>query len=108
MNSDDFMISIARDYSETPGGRYVQDGPFSGERFRDELLAPALRDHSRVEVDLDGALSLGSSFLEEAFGGLVRTGFSADELHSRLTIRASLSLYRERIWSYIDDAAVHA
>lgn len=99
------MISIAKDYSDTPAGRYEADGPFSGERFRDELLAPALRAYSSVTVDLDGALGYGSSFLEEAFGGLVRLGFQARELHARLTVLSSLPVYRSRVWRYIDDAA---
>lgn len=68
-------IRIA-DYARSPGGRYISDGPHSGEWFRDEILAPALvaaaRDNDRVEVELDGTSGYGSSFLEECFGGLIR------------------------------------
>lgn len=99
------MISILKNFSENPAGRYVTDGPNSGERFREELLLPALRSSSKVVVDLDGALGFGSSFLEEAFGGLVRAGIKASELHSRLEILTKTSMYKSRIWHYIDDAS---
>jgi hypothetical protein len=98
-------ISIANDFSDCPAGRFKTDGPFSGERFREEWLIPALKKAEEVEVNLDGALGYGSSFLEEAFGGLVRvSGFDAGDLRKRLQIKSSLSLYGGRIWSYIEDA----
>jgi hypothetical protein len=99
------MISIAKDYTDTPAGRYRSDGDFSGERFRDEYLVPALRENDVVEVDLDGVMGFGSSFLEEAFGGLVRLGFAARDLHRRLRVSAGMAAYRTRIWRYIDDAS---
>jgi len=98
------MISIASEYSDTPAGRYRTDGPFSGERFRDEMLLPALRENDSVEVNLDGVVGFGSSFLEEAFGGLVRAGYLAADLKRRLKIRTSLATYQSRIWRYIEDA----
>lgn len=65
-------IDIAKDFSPTPGGRYRADGRWSGEEFRETFLVPALRAGNSVEVDLDGPLGFTTSFLEEAFGGLVR------------------------------------
>lgn len=65
-------IDLARDFSRTPGGRYERDGVCSAEAFRREHLDPAVARGGAVTVDLDGALGFGSSFLEEAFGGLVR------------------------------------
>ena len=67
--SDEKIINIARDFSKTPAGRYLTDGPFSGEHFRESVLLPALQTHELLKVDLDGTLGYGSSFLEEAFGG---------------------------------------
>ena len=73
------VISVARDFSPVPGGRHPRNGPFSGEEFRERTLVPALQDvpgrYSRVVVDLDGADTYIGSFLEEVFGGLLRTHF---------------------------------
>lgn len=66
-------INIARDYTRYPAGRFRSDGPYSGQQFREQLLVPALGSAEVVSVELDGVAGYGSSFLEEAFGGLVRT-----------------------------------
>lgn len=78
MNTEkDIHISIADDFSQFPGGRYPSDGEFNGTRFRTDFLIPALNrcGSGVVVVSLDGVAGLGSSFLEEAFGGLVREGY---------------------------------
>jgi len=101
-------ISIATDFSPYPSGRYRDDGPFPGQAFRQDILAPALRDFEEVTVDLDGTNGFGSSFLEEAFGGLIREeGFSLDMLKRRLHIKSSRQSYEMRIWGYIDEAVLH-
>lgn len=64
-------INIARDFSKFPEGRLLSDGEHSAEAFRDNILAPAIAGGGMVVVELDGGLGYGSSFLEEAFGGLV-------------------------------------
>jgi hypothetical protein len=97
------MISIRNNFSENPSGRYVTDGPNSGERFRDEWLLPALRNGAVVTVNLDGALGYGSSFLEEAFGGLVRAGFKYADLRAKLEIQSKLTVYKNRVWRYIQE-----
>ncbi len=70
------MIKIAKDFSYAPGPRYIREGKNSGELFRRELLAPAIRKaisrKEKLTVDLDGTAGYGRSFLEEAFGGLIR------------------------------------
>lgn len=97
------VLKVAEDFSRSPSGRYLSDGPNSGERFREELLYPALLI-GKVEVNLDGVLTLGSSFLDEAFGGLVREkGMSATDLRSKLAIKSELKTYVSKIWSYIED-----
>lgn len=60
-----------RDWTETPGGRYRQQGPFSGEAFREEVLLPALKN-GPVEVDIEGVAGFGTGWLEEVFGGSIR------------------------------------
>lgn len=99
------MIKVAEDFSKYPAGRFQSDGEWSGERFRDQVLTPALRGTERVTVVLDGAEGYGSSFLEEAFGGLVRKGlFSSRDLHERLVILSRREGYMIEIWDYIDNA----
>jgi hypothetical protein len=98
-------ISIAKDFTETPVGRYITDGPYSGEAFRENLLFPTLSSGATVEVDLNGALGYGSSFLEEAFGGLIREkGMSLRDLKNRLIITSDRKFYIERVWRYLSDA----
>lgn len=98
------MISIARDFSPHPAGRYRSDGPYSGETFRDDLLYPALISSAHVEVDMDGALGYGSSFLDEAFAGLIRKhGLRAKELHDKLNLKCTVRLFVDRAWQYIDE-----
>lgn len=58
-----------------------------------------------MTVSLDGALGFGSSFLEEAFGGLVRLGYKATELRNRMKIVTKIGIYEKRIWRYIDEEA---
>jgi hypothetical protein len=101
-------INIATQFSRTPGGRNEDDGKYSGERFRRDFLAPALKGNKKVRVLIDGTSGYGSSFLEEAFGGLVRVeGFTAPALHESLEIVTSdpgFDFYRTRIWQFIDAA----
>ena len=69
-------INIASEYSKTPGGRYKSEGEYSGEDFREKVLIPKYKEASAnnelLRINLDGGYGYGSSFLEEAFGGLVR------------------------------------
>lgn len=67
------VINVASQFTRTPGGRYKTDGRFSGEEFREKILEPAYRSGAQeIVVNFDGVLGLSASFLEEAFGGLVR------------------------------------
>lgn len=80
-----FKISIAKDFSKTPGARNRTDGPYSGEEFREDFLEPALLKYDVVTVVLDGAYGYPLSFLEEVFGGLVRK-FGAEKFRDKLKI----------------------
>jgi hypothetical protein len=101
------IVSIASDFNEFPFGRKPEHGPHSGERFRKEYLEPALQRGEHIEISLDGARGLSPSFLEEAFGGLVRAGFGADYVlqHIRIISEGDPS-YIAEIESYVRDAAV--
>lgn len=101
------IISLATDFNPFPFGRYPSHGDWNGQRFREEWLAPALRSGETVKVDLDGARGLSPSFLEEAFGGLVRIGFAAKDLSARLQIKSDRDpSFIDTITGYIRDAKV--
>jgi hypothetical protein len=89
------VINIGKDFTRIPGGRYRKYGPYSGEEFREEVLVPALKGHDCVTVYLDDVETYMSSFLEEAFGGLIRKEhFSYDDLKTRLTVAAQAKRYQ--------------
>lgn len=73
---DNIYISIVKDYTDTPGGRYIKDGKYSGEDFRTSLLLPkyneAINSNVKLVINMDGCFGFPSSFIEEAFGGLAR------------------------------------
>lgn len=74
---DNIMIlKVATDYTKTPGGRFISEGPYSGQDFREKFLYPkfeeAIKKDEELLVDLDGGYGYATSFLEEAFGGLAR------------------------------------
>jgi hypothetical protein len=68
-------ITVAKDFSDTPGGRFKKDGPNSGEEFREKYLKSEfekLKGDEKLIIDFDGAYGYPTSFLEESFGGLAR------------------------------------
>ena len=80
-------IRFVQDFSPNPFGRYLDtDGTRSAEAFRTKHLVPALNAHRHVVVDLSGYNYYGSTFLEEAFGGLIREGFAPADLKDRLKV----------------------
>lgn len=99
------IINIARDFSRFPAGRYVTDGPFSGQAFRDEYLLPALKNAQKVIVELDGARGYGSSFLEEAFGGAVRShAIDSDRFNSLEIVSKSDPALADVVRQFIEKA----
>ena len=105
-------IYIAKDFSKFPAGRYLDDGNFNGTKFRKEILVPELkklRESESLEVIFDGVAGFGSSFLEEAFGGLVRDeGFSKEFLKVHLILTTEedeLQDFVQLALRYIDNAA---
>lgn len=80
------------DFSKTPYGRYEKDGKFNAASFRDLKLFPAFKNPEILKVNVfldtvEDGYEYGSSFLEEAFGGLVRKcGLSTAEVHKKLNV----------------------
>lgn len=70
------FLSVCREFSHSPGSRYIADGPNSGEEFLKKLLEPKFleaREKSTVlVVNLDGAIGYATSFLDGSFGELAR------------------------------------
>lgn len=97
-------IYVAKSFSRFPAGRFTTDGPNSGERFRNDFLIPSLVKGDKLRIYLDDVLGYGSSFLEEAFGGLVR-----DHKYSGADLRKAIELISidesliEEVWQYIDE-----
>ena len=67
-------VSIAKDFSDVPGPRWIKEGPNSGEEFYHRLLRPrfqhALDSKVKLFIDLDDTAGYATSFLEESFGNL--------------------------------------
>lgn len=106
------VIKVVVDFNPTPYGRYQEPDrgiEWSGERFRDEYLAPALKQYDYVHVDLTGYNRYGISFLDEAFGGLIRESkLDSDTVLQKLTyshdkIKSIAILIKERIDAAIND-----
>jgi hypothetical protein len=99
------VVNVAREFSRTPGGRYNSDGPASGQQFREKLLVPMLQQNDRIVIELDGARGYPSSFLEEAFGGLIREKvLQPNEFWKRLEFKASgpFQIYVDDIRSHVE------
>ena len=51
-------ISVAEDFSVVTGPRYIKEGDFSGEEFREKILSvnfeKAIAQNKKILVDLDG------------------------------------------------------
>lgn len=98
------MITVSEDFSKFPFGRSRKDGAHSGEAFRDDHLIPALKAYDQITVVLDGTAGLGSSFLEESFGGLVRNGYSSDLILKRINFVSNDDpSYIEEIIGYLKE-----
>ena len=92
------IYHIAKEFTTTPGGRFRRHGPYSGEEFREDvlrnLLQHAIGSGDKLAIVLDGTAGYGSSFLEEAFGGLIRMGlFDQKVVQQHLELQALDPLY---------------
>lgn len=98
-------IKIAQDFTRFPSGRYKKSGSTSGEAFREKFLQAPIQQGEKVTVDFDGTLGYGSSFLEEAFGGIVRAlNLPADFVLEHLELISSDPSIPEEVRQYIIDA----
>lgn len=108
-DKNDIIIKIATDFSRIPGARYPEEGDYSGQEFRQNVLHPALKKaiemNVKLIVDLDGTAGLGTSFLEESFGGLIRR----DHINYNILKQTLIIIsdedpdYKEEVDNYIED-----
>jgi hypothetical protein len=100
------VLNIAKDYTRCPGARYESEGDYSGERFRKELLAPKLREAIdsgvKLEVILDGSAGYSTSFIEESFGGLIRT-----DHYTLQEVKDNIIIVSDEDPSYSEDIIVY-
>jgi|SRR3989338_3360188 len=98
-------VNIAKDFTRYPSGRLKKNGATSGEGFRELFLEPHLSKGEKVLVEFDGTIGYGSSFLDEAFGGLVRKlRIPQSELSENLLLKSSDPSIEAEVRQYIDDA----
>ncbi|MBC69734.1 MULTISPECIES: STAS-like domain-containing protein [Acinetobacter] len=111
MNKHVYDVGIK--FHNRPIGRKLADGEFSGEAFRQTVLLPFFNDvrakgsKDVLVLNFNNVSMAGSSFLEEAFGGLVRAGFSKSFIKDHLEIIVDWELKElisDRIYQYIDKA----
>jgi hypothetical protein len=63
-------LHVADAMSEYLGPRRREEGPHSGEEFREEMLMPLLESHEHVILDFDGVQGVIGGWLDEVFGDL--------------------------------------
>lgn len=101
-------ITIEKDFSNTPGGRYIKEGPNSGEEFRKNILLPiykeTIKNGEKLEINFDGCYGYATSFLEEAFGGLVRELKQKGILENIVIISMDDASIPELIEGYVKEA----
>lgn len=99
-------ISIRKDYTKLPGGRKIKDGKGSGEGFK-ELIKSRLVNGTNTPllIDLDDTPGFESSFLDEAFGGLIRDQIVPVGWFSQfVTLKSSNEFLKKKILQYVLEA----
>jgi len=102
---------IASEYSEYPGSRYISEGMYSGEDFRENHLSKIIKEcldnDETLKIDLDGTAGYSCGFLEEAFGGLIReNNFKLYELLIALRFKSEDLYLIKEIISYMTEASI--
>lgn len=84
------ITKYLKDFARNLGPRYRKingmETNYSGEEYREEHLKPMLEDKEHEYIlnidDTQGS----SSFWEEAFGGIVRAGYSPEFINDKIEI----------------------
>jgi hypothetical protein len=108
----DYIIKISEVFSKTPGPGRIEEGNYSGQLFREQCLAPIIRNiihsKSKIIVDLDNTAGYGVSFLKNAFGGLISIDkFEVNEILRLLKIVSEEEEYlKDDIIGYIKEGNI--
>jgi hypothetical protein len=86
MPMKNITYKFAEKFTTSPGGRFEARSEKSGEEFRKTVLQPLIEESDHVTLDLNGVFGFPPSFLDEAFGPLVKK-YGKGELEKRLTIQ---------------------
>lgn len=90
MNRPTAILSVAQDFSRTPGARFVEDGQYSAEAFYTNHLYPAflgvVEEGGHLFLDLDGVAGYATSFLQGTFGTLAHD-FGTEVVRKHLTYK---------------------
>ncbi len=66
------LINIVQDFTDTPGARYRTDGDYSGQEFLENILKPkfelAIQEKQKLIIDCSYLWGLPSSFVSGSFG----------------------------------------
>ena len=98
------IIDVGKDFSRYPAGRTIADGQYSGESFRIKILEPIIKNKLRTILVMDNTAGYGSSFLQEAFGGLVESGHKPSVINDLIHIKSTDKSLILEIQEYIRDA----
>lgn len=99
-------INVAKDFSQATGGRYRKDGNYSGEAFREDILSPIFDKDidSLILINFQDTYGCCDSFLEEAFGGLVRK--YKRNFTDNFVFHAGSLDERDTVWKFMEEAYV--
>ena len=106
---EDLKITIATQFNDKLGGRWIKLGPFSGEEFYNTLLEPkyleARKNKIKLHIYLDGTKGYGSSFLDQSFGELARNN-NVPEVKDTIVFHTkfftwNVKYIEEEIWAKI-------
>jgi hypothetical protein len=105
MNTID-RLSIAEEFSRTPGPRSKKEGPFSAEEFWEKLVSRfenAMKTGGKLLIDMDGAAGYGTSFIDGTFGGLARQ-YTTDVVKQFLDVKCDQdTVILEEVWENINN-----
>ena len=95
------------DFTQTPVGRYIHEGPHSGEAYRKNILSDefkqAMGSGQKLLINIDGLNACPSSFFNEAIFGLVEEyGITLETLMSIIKIDSTNPRLAESVKNYID------